>query len=209
MKRKVQDNKKHQWSCLAENLRILLWKNKRELSQKTYKEYIDFVAKQCGIEPNHFRGILCDEEKATGKEVASLLEFFNDFSDDIEAIQYAYQLTDLIDKAEKEILAKNLQYLFGTIKHGENAAFVNSIEVNPSTLTRWKQGKSKPDKYAQEQIAYYFGLKDAEDLKSELLFLDLDPVSTQQKKQECKRLIDEMSKDDFERIFAGLRKMLK
>ncbi len=209
MKRKAQIKRRKQMSCLAENLRDLLWKNKGELSQKTYREYIVFVAKQCGIEPNHFRGILCDEETATEKEVASLREFFNDYSDNLEGIQYAYQYTDLIDKAENEILVKNLQYLFGTIKHGENATFVSSIEVNPSTLTRWKQGKSKPDKYAQEQIAEYFGLKDAEDLRSELLFLDLDPVSTQQKKQECKRLIDEMSKDDFERIFAGLKKLLK
>ena len=79
----------------------------------------------------------------------------------------------------------------------------------PSTLTRWKQGISKPDKHAQIQIAKYFGLRDSEDLKTKLLFLDLESVTTQQKKQECKQLIDNMNNNDFEMIFPALKKMLK
>ncbi len=195
-------------SCLAENLKVLIWKSKGDLSQKTYGEYIDFVAKQCGMAPHRFRAILRDEDTASDKEESSLRSFFSEYSDDLAALRYEYLFTDMVDKAGDEILVKNLHYLFGTIKHGENSEFVKSIEVNPSTLTRWKQEKSKPDKYAQTQIARYFGLKDGDDLKKQLLFLDLDPVSTQQKKQECKQLIDEMNKEEFERIYAGLRKLL-
>ena len=196
-------------SYLAENVKVLLWKSRGELSQKTYGEYIDFVAKQCGMTPHRFRAILRDEATASDTEEASLRSYFSEYSDVLTGLRYDYLFTDMVDKAGDEILVKNLHYLFGTIKHGENAEFVNFIEVNPSTLTRWKQGKSKPDKYAQTQIARYFGLKDSEDLKKQLLFLDLDPVSTQQKKQECKQLIDEMDKEEFDRIYTGLKKLLK
>ena len=46
------------------------------------------------------------------------------------------------------------------------------------------------------------------DLRTQFLFLELEPVSTQQKKQYCKKMIDEIDKDAFEAIFVALEKML-
>ncbi len=195
-------------SYLVENLKVLIWRSKGELSQKSYSEHIDMIAARCGIASEHLRSILRDKERASNQELASLRIVFSDYSDNLSAIEYAFLFSDLIDNSRDNILRKNLNYLFGTLEHGENAEFVKEIGVNPSTLTRWKQGKTRPDKYALSQIARYFGFKDVNELSRQLLFLDLDPVSTQQKKKLCKKLIDEMDKDDFEMVFYALQKIL-
>ena len=52
-------------SYLSDNLKVLLWKSKGDFSQKSYSEYIDIVASQCNMSPNHFRAILRDKAKAT------------------------------------------------------------------------------------------------------------------------------------------------
>ena len=195
-------------SYLAENLKVLLWKSKGDHSRKSYAEYIDTIAFRCGMTPERFRAILRDKDRATSQELMMLRSCFDAYSDDLSAIEYDFLFSDLVAHSKEEILEKNLKYLFSTLGHGENAEFVEAIGVNPSTLTRWKQGKTKPDKYAQTQIARYFGFRDAEELKSQFLFLGLEPVSTQQKKQQCKKMIDDMDKESFETIFIALKKML-
>ena len=195
-------------SCLAKNLQALIFLSKNEHPRQRYSEYVDLIASCCGMTPEHFRSILRDKTIPTNNEVSTLCDYFNEYSDNLAAIEYVYLFPELMSLSKEEILEKNLQYLFGTLEHGENAEFVEVIGVNPSTLTRWKQGKTKPDKYAQNQIARYFGLRDAEDLKQQLLFLGIEPVSTKQKKQHCKKMIDEMEKDEFEAVYRALEKML-
>lgn len=195
-------------SYFADNLKVLLWKGKSDLSQRTYREYLDFVAIKCGLTPEHLRGILRDQETATASEQSSLCSYFGEYSDMLAAINYDFLFKDLVEQSGDELLRRNIQYLLGKIERGKNAGFVEKIGVNASTLTRWKQGKTKPDKYAQTEIAKYFGFRDTQELRSKFLFLDYEPVSEEQKKQECKTLIDNMSKEDFEAIFPALQKLL-
>ena len=195
-------------SILADNLKVLLWQSKGAYSQRSYGEYVETVALRCGMTPDHFRSILRDKERVTDQELAAIRLFFSDYSENLSGLQYDYLFSSLVEHSKEDILEKNLQYLFSTLEHGENTEFVEEIGVNPSTLTRWKQGKTKPDKYALSQIAKYFGIKDVDDLRTQFLFLELEPVSTQQKKQQCKKMIDEMDKDAFEAIFVALGKML-
>lgn len=194
---------------LAENVKVLLWQNKGEFPSWTYGEYIDFVAKQCGMTSDHFRDILRDDAEATDVEEKRIRDYFSDDYDNLAAIRHEFLFTRLVDQCSDEIITRNLQYLLSMLEHGENAEFVKIIGVNPSTLTRWKQGKTKPDRYAQKQIATFFGLKDAESLWKDLLFLDLEPVTTQQKKNECKKLIDNLDRKYFEAIYVALKKVLK
>ena len=196
-------------SDLADNVKVLLWQNKEDFSSKSYPEYIDFVAKQCGMTPAHFRDILRDEAEASDQDEKRIRDFFSDYNDRLSAIRYEFLFRDFIKQSADDILAENLRYLLKTIEYGENAEFVEAIGINPSTLSRWKQGKTKPDKYAQKQIAQFFGLNDSEVLRTELLFLDLEPVSTQQKKQACKKMIDDMDRKSFDAIYAALKKVLK
>ena len=195
-------------SYLAENLKVLIWKSKSDLSQRSYNEHIDVIASRCQMTPEHLRSILRDNESATNRDLTALRMIFADYSDKLIALEYDFLFSDLVDSSKDEILSKNLQYLLSTLEHGENSEFVEKIGVNPSSLTRWKKGKTKPDKYAQTQIARYFGFRDPEDLKKQLLFLDLEPVSTQQKKKQCMKLIDEMEKEEFEKLYYALSKLL-
>ena len=196
-------------SDLADNVKVLLWQNKGEFSSWTYGEYIEFVSKQCGIIPERFRDILRDEAEATDVEEKRIRDYFSDDYDNLAAIRHEFLFAELMKQCSDEIVTKNLQYLLGLLEHGENSEFVRIIGVNPSTLTRWKQGKTKPDRYAQKQIAFFFGLKDEKSLWTELLFLDLEPVTTQQKKNECKQLIDELDRKSFEAVYVALKKVLK
>ena len=195
-------------SILADNLKVLLWQSKGEYSQRSYGEHVENVALRCGMTPDHFRSILRDKEHITDQELVTIRSFFRNYSDNLSGLQYDYLFSSLIEHSKEDIFEKNLQYLLSTLEHGENAEFAEEIGVNPSTLTRWKQGKTKPDKYALSQIAKYFGIKDVDELRTQFLFLELEPVSTRQKKQQCKKMIDEMDKEAFEAIFVALGKLL-
>lgn len=63
-------------SYLTENIKVLLWKNKGELSNKTYCEYINHVAHSATWDPDYFRAILRDTVQPTGREVKSAAEVF-------------------------------------------------------------------------------------------------------------------------------------
>lgn len=195
-------------SFLSDNLKFLIWKNKGDLSQKTYGEYIEHIAIQCKMEPERLRQILRDEASASGSEVAALSVFFEDYGYDLAAIQYMPLFDELVKKAGNALLAKNIQYLLQSLTRGKNAEFIESIGVNPSTVSRWKQGTSKPDPHSQSRICAYFGYTDPQILKSSFLFLGLEPVSTEQRKQKCRDLIESMEKESFEEIYPALVKLL-
>ena len=195
-------------SFLSENLKVLLWKNKGELSNKTYSEYIDHVALQCRIAPDRFRAILRDEAQATSAEAGLLTKFFRDYGYDLSAIQYMPLFDDLIAKSAEELLSKNLQYLLKSLNRGQNADFIENIGVNPSTVSRWKNGTTKPDPDSQARICSYFGYPNARILRYSFLFLGLEPISSEQRKQQCKELIECMDKESFERIYPALLKLL-
>ena len=195
-------------SHLAENLKVLLWKNKGELSNKAYADYIDYVAVQCHMSPEHFRRILLDECQPSSQEEGNLRAYFADYGYDLTVMRYEFLFDELMKSSQVELIDKNLRYLLSSLEWGENTAFIEEIGVNPSTVTRWKQGTTKPDKESQLRICQFFGYPDTQILKTGLLFLGLVPVSSQQRKQLCKKMIDEMDKEAFEQIYPALRKLL-
>lgn len=66
----------------------------------------------------------------------------------------------------------------------------------------------KPSRHFQREICKYFKIGEPEDLKAAYFFFGLSPVSTPQKKLECKRLIDELDRDEFEKLYPALLKLL-
>lgn len=196
-------------SYLTENIKVLLWKNKGELSNKTYCEYINHVAQQCHMDPDYFRAILRDAVQPTGREVNLLRKYFEDYGYDLSAIQYRFLFEELLAKSGDDLLAKNIQYLLKSLTRGKNAKFIETIGVNPSTVSRWKQGTTKPDRDSQNRICQYFGYPDARILRSSFLFLGLEPVSTEQRKQQCKELINSMDRETFDRMYPALLKLLE
>ena len=194
---------------LSMNLKVLLWKCKGELANRTYPQYIDHVAQQCKMTPEHFRSCLLDQTIMEPDEVSQIKSFFDDCGYDLSAIDYDFIFRDLIDASTKELIGLNLQYLLSSLEWGDNNTFVEAVGINPSTLSRWKQGVTRPDKESQRQICKYFGYPDAEVLKTGFLFLGLEPVSDQQRRQVCKDYIDRLSREDFDKLYPALLRMLK
>lgn len=194
---------------LSKNLKVLIWKGKSELLNRSYEQYIDHVARQCSIPLEHFRSCLLDQSTLDYKEIGNLKRFFEDCGYDLSAMEHEFIFDELIKSSTKELISLNIQYLLNALTWGDNSEFIEAVGVNPSTLTRWKQGVTRPDKESQRRICAYFGYPDAEVLTTGFLFLGLGPVSDQQRRRLCKTLIDDMNKQDFDKLYPALLKLLK
>lgn len=196
-------------SYLSNNLKVLIWKNKGELSNQTYEEYISHIAKQCQMKPDYFREILRDRIIATEHDIFLIRRYFEDYGYDLTAIHYNFLFEDVVAKAGDILLMKNIKYLLNSLSRGKNAAFIEAIGVNPSTVSRWKQGLTKPDKDSQHRICQYFGYTDIKILRKSFLFLGLEPATTEQRKRECQELICSMENDTFDKLYPAILKLLE
>lgn len=96
-----------------------------------------------------------------------------------------------------------------TIPPGKQQRFVESIGMNPSTLSRWKRRKTRPDTYAKGQIAAYFGFESLEEIMMSFLFLGLEPFTDAQERLYCQNQIDQVDNEAFRKIYPALVKLLK
>lgn len=193
---------------LVKNLKYLIWADKKSLPKLTYSEYLDFAAAQCGMLPERFRDILRNDAIATGREEYQIKTHYEDLGYDLTAIRDTDLFSETPDYMQFELLRENLMYLLRKIPRGGNAEVVKAVDIDPSTLSRWKKGLTIPDKYHLRLICEYFHM--AEDsLRTEFLFLDLEPVTTQSKKNLCKEWIDQMSPEEFDALFPALKKLIK
>lgn len=144
-------------SYLTENIKVLLWKNKGELSNKTYCEYINHVAQQCHMDPDYFRAILRDTVQPTGREVNLLRKYFEDYGYDLSAIQYRFLFEELLAKSGDDLLAKNIQYLLKSLTRGKKAKFIETTVLIQSTVSRWKQGNYKTrQRFAKQNLSVFW-----------------------------------------------------
>ena len=195
-------------SILSDNLKVLIWQNQRELGNMSYKEYIALVARQCGIAPLHFHALILDREEVTSQEEEMICSFFSDSGYDLTTIHTHFIFDDLMERNKQNLIDKNIHYLVSNLDWGENNDFIKFIGVNSSTVFRWKQGKTRPDAKKQMQICQYFGFSDTNVLWRGFLFFDLEPLSYQQKLKCCKKMLDDMPKEEFERIYPAICKLL-
>lgn len=193
---------------LVKNLKYLIWSDKKSLPKLTYSEYLDFAAVQCGMLPERLRDILRNDTVASAKEEQQIKQHYADLGYDLTAIRDTDLFPEMSDYMQYELLRENLIYLLGKIPRGGNADLVSAVDIDPSTLSRWKKGLTIPDKYHLRLICEYFHI--TEDLmRTGFLFLDLEPVTTQSKKNLCKEWIEQMSPEEFDALFPALKKLIK
>ena len=200
--------KKTTMSILSDNLKVLIWQNQKELGKMSYKDYIAHVAVQCGIAPLHFHALILDKDEATSAEEGNICNFFSDSGFDLTTLHTHFLFSDLMEQNKQELIDKNLHYLISSLDWGENNDFIRFIGVNSSTAFRWKQGSTRPDAKKQLLICQYFGYNNTNVLWYGFLFFDLEPLSYQHKLKYCKRMLDEMPKEEFERIYPAICKLL-
>lgn len=198
--------------CLAENLKFLLWSicRQKHVPMDNYGAFLKSSADSCGIPEERFRKILNEDTEATGAEIQQIKAHFMKYDEErLRFLEYDQLFQGDIESHKNELIIENILYLIKTIPWGDNRDFINALQIQNSTLTRWKSGTMKPSRHFQKEICKYFGIGDPDELKMAYLFFGLSPATTPQRKLECKRLIDVMDREEFERIYPALLKLLK
>ena len=193
---------------LVKNLKHLIWIDKKSLPKLTSSEYLDFAAHKCGISSEHFRNILRKDVVATTKELQEIKSHYEDLGYDLTAIRDTDLFVDTSDYMQYELLRENLIYLLRMIPKSNNKEFFDSVHIDRSTLSRWKNGLTIPDKYHLRLICEYFHISEFM-LRTEFLFLDIEPITTQSKKNICKEWIDNMSPEEFDALFPAIKKLIR
>lgn len=196
-------------TVLVQNLQALVWLGNRGSIRRTYSQYICLLAGKCGLSYEEFMDILQGKVDPSTLELAAIRANLSSLGYDLDNLESKLLFPKLAESVGDELLNLNLRHLIMSLPRGHNQEFVDAIGVNASTLTRWKQGKTKPDTYARNQIAKYFGFSDPEELRTSFLFLGFDPVTIAQKKMLCMDQIERMSKEDFDKLYPALLKLLE
>ena len=197
---------------LAENLKYWLWTIARHnhKSEEEYETILIETADACGIPFQRFRNILNEKTDASDAEIQQIKHYFSTFDQEkADFLKYEFLFGGDMEAHKKELISDNIMFLIRTIAWGDNRDLVNTLQINNSTLTRWKSGTMKPSKHFQRELCKYYGIGDVDDLKTAYLFFGLSPVTTPQRKMECKRLIDALDRDGFEAVYPALLKLLK
>lgn len=155
---------------IAKNLQVLCWLGIKKHLVYTPSEYLKCLSENTRIPENVLRKILAGTVLPSPEELTRICMFFTGQTS-MEGIEDRYLFADIVENGKTDILRRNIAYITENIPQGCIRDFCNQIGVNISTYNRWKNGKTEPDRYAQEQIAQYFGFEDKQALSHKMLSL--------------------------------------
>lgn len=113
------------------------------------------------------------------------------------------------DLDDREILSLNLAYLLDTLPHGEKRLLANQIEVDATTISKWRSGKQKPTNNNIKEIVSYFALPESTDLKAELVFLSPMPAGKAETKRWLHERIEDLDGDSLRELVPALKKLFE
>jgi transcriptional regulator with XRE-family HTH domain len=119
------------------------------------------------------------------------------------------RFSDLLSDSGKNVLAENLKFLFDTLEHGGKKGLARSFGIDPTTVSRWLSGASEPQGPALRQIVNYFGLRADTDLRTDAVFLSVEPVSAVAKRQWIRDRVDSLTNEKLQELYPALRRMLE
>jgi transcriptional regulator with XRE-family HTH domain len=114
---------------------------------------------------------------------------------------------DLLSYYQQDILKENLPFLFDG--HGKQKEFQEVYGVDPSTTSKWVKGKITPSEKNLERIKKFFGLPSELNLKTDPLFLEMDPVGIRDRKKWVQERLEDLSVEEFSSLYPALRKMVE
>jgi len=191
-------------------MRYLIWSVGQQDPRTGYPELIDALAARCGIKPERFRGILADRTDAAGGEIDRIKAVMAEYdAENAPYIDAEYLYAGGVEEHQAQLIHENIRYLLLSIPWGENQDLIEALQIQPSTLNRWKNGSMRPGRFFQAKICRYFGVPDPGELKTAYLFLGLSPSTAAERKAQIKRMIDSADKDEFERLYPALLKLLQ
>lgn len=192
---------------LAKNFQVMCWLGIKKHLVYAPSEYLKHLSENTRIPEADLRKILAGTALPSSEESSRLCMFFTGQTS-IEGIEDRCLFADIVKNGKADILRRNIAYITENIPQDCSRDFCNQIGVNFSTYNRWKNGKTEPDRYAQEQVAQYLGFEDKQALSYEMLFLEIQDPPIPLQKMICKSLIDQMEREDFLVLYPVLKKLL-
>lgn len=178
----------------TENLRFFLWKKE----PKHRDRWPDLVVAWAGCSMSRAKKLM-GGEPPTEQEIESLAA---NLSLEAETLRYSRVLKPT------EILFRNIDYLFDGLVHGMKGEFARVLEVDNSTISRWRQGKARPTASHLEKLVAKFALDPGVDLEHQPLFLSPTPTSLVARREWIKRRVDQLSPAELHELFPAFRRLL-
>ena len=178
----------------SENLRYMLWKREPDHREK----WRDLVASWACVDP--FRALkLLHGAEPTKEEIKSVAKALNW---EREMFLYSRLLKP------REILFENINYLYEGLDHGMKGEYAIALDVDLSTISRWRRGKARPTRSHLNKLIAKFLLEPEVDLEDEPLFLSPTPISFEARREWIKTRIDRLSPAELHELFPAFRRLL-
>lgn len=175
------------------NIRYLLWKAKpRPESWGTV------LAEWIGISESR-AGQLLNAAQPTMKELSELAEVTHQ---EAESILYGELFAD------EEILRNNLSRLIEGLGHGGQRELAARVNVDQSTISRWKAGKQQLHKKHLDELRRFFQLPESVDLTRDPIFLSLDPLGVGALRKWALEKLEAMPGEELVQLYPAMKKLL-
>lgn len=185
-------------SLISLNIRYLLWKK-----GTVRGEWIGTLADLLHWDGARAEGLLAGETADLNDEELMILAGFGGISEG------EFASLNLLEMSGVDIFHENLAFLVDLIPHGEKKHFAAKIGVDPTTISRWKNGSQHPTRKNLSAILEYFNLSRDADLMAEPVFLYQPPVGAVEIRKWLNGQIDKMERNALYNILPALKKLLR
>lgn len=185
---------------ISNNLRLTLWRQGIPRTQ-----WVGWIAARCELGPELVRSVVGGSalDDQVGDAGCSQLTRAIGIAAEAETLRFA----DMVG-TECDVLRENLAYLMNALGHGGKKALAAKFSVDPTTISRWLNGTSQPNDTTLRELATYFGVPAGTDLRSDPVFLSLDPVALTERRQWLVSRLESLSADELRDLYPALRRML-
>ena len=187
---------------VSRNLRFALWS--RGIPRA---EWIDWLAGRTNLGTSFCRDLLTDRLDDAAVSPRQLVELVRAIEPDADPEDF--RTHDFVSDPRRNVLAENLSFLFDDLERGGKKKLAELWDIDPTTLSRWLSGRSPPQGPALRQIVSYFRLPPDTDLRSDPVFLSLDPMSVVAKRSWVRDRLDRLSEEELQDLYPALRRMLE
>lgn len=181
---------------ISENLRFLLWNEKVERGQ-----WIATLATWLDCDISRAQELLFENSKIRSHELKRLGK----------AIKFLIP-KDIVETRfleDEEIPLFNIHYLLDSLPRGKRKDLAKSLEVHELTISRWYAGTQTPSERHFEGLAKFFGIPPNMDIRTEPIFLSLEPMTDTERKKWLEERIKQLDTIMLNKLFPALERLLK
>ncbi len=107
-----------------------------------------------------------------------------------------------------QLLVENLKHLIKGEGVGGKGRLARELRVNPTTISRWLSGDSRPTVPTQARLVSHFRLPKGTNLDQDPVFLALGPVALQEKQAWVQDRLEALDPETFLELFPALQRLL-